>query len=412
MDLQTTLTNIANGMRVARDGPTQVQPGQPVGVRLIPTTLQLSAPALADGALNLLFITKNVRFKDATALPTSLTPTSTNPDILGGMPIPTTVTGTLEGVQGVLGQLSGSLPIPLQVPVSVTVQWSVRDAPAPQGKELVSGTDYLAPDGLQVPEISLIFPADVVELTKDATLPAKTLFIHAKVQLSAQGVTTPFIDLPEVPITIPALAIPTVAAFFRHADFRAVDGDNVPGAVLIMVPANSPFRSLDQLAPVLTSIQSLLSSLTALPRFATFLLGLEQLTSALAALQAPRLQFRAAEGIGSLEDVVYVEGIVDEDADDDFSSLVLIAASDASEHTVDVFNDSDFNPDEGAFKVSVGPEMHAIVANFDGKTPSVQPAGAVIQVTKLPPGGLIEPDKFNDEASSIQFSSTPSVPNP
>jgi hypothetical protein len=398
MDLLQTLTDLANGFRIARDGSGQIAPGQAVGVRLIPTTTQLTVPALLAGDIDILWLTKDVRFSGFHPVTTPLEP---NLDLLGGMPI-VTLTGTIAGVQGILGQIGGTIPIPLQVPVSVRITWSVQDAPqgadlAPQGNALTLGSDFLAPDGLTAPEITLAFNAPVVELTANMVLPVKTYYVHAQVKLSAQGVTTPAIDLPEVPLTIPALAIPTVAAYFDDANFNA-------HSVFVMVPASSPLRSVQDLNAVLNPLQNQVSSLSQFANFANFLLGIQLLSTAVAA--QPHVQFRAEDAERDLENIVWVPGSTfgtDYDADDAFSSLIFVAAPTAAMPIVQLSNKDQLKfSDEGGFEVHVGADMYAALSQFSGNTEAamsafLQPASASLCIIH---GG----DSFDSNASSVAFS--------
>jgi len=398
MDLLQTLTDLGKGFRIARDGSGPVAPGQVVGFRLIPTTTQLTVPALLPGDINLLWLTKDVRFGDFQPV---AAPLDQHLDLLGGMPI-VTLSGTIAGVQGVLGQIAGTIPIPLQVPVSVTITWSVQDAPqaadlTPQGNALTLGTDFLAPDGLKAPEISLAFHAPVVELTTNMALPVKTLYVHAQVTLSAQGVTTPAIDLPEVPLTLPALAIPTVAAYFDDANFNA-------HSVFVMVPASSPLRSVQDLNAVLNPLQNQVSALSQFANFANFLLGIQLLSAAVAA--QPHVQFRAEDAERDLENIVWVPGSTfgtDYDADDAFSSLIFVAAPSAAMPIVQLSNKDNLKfSDEGGFEVHVGADMYAALSQFNGKTEAsmsefLQPGTARLCI-------IASGDSFESNASSVAFS--------
>jgi hypothetical protein len=397
MDLLQTLTDLANGFRISRDGSGQIAPGQVALFRLIPTTTQLTVPALLAGDVNVLWLTKDVRFSGF--LPVAA-PLDQHLDLLGGMPI-VTLTGTITGVQGILGQIAGTIPIPLQLPVSVTITWSVQDAPQgadlkPKGNALTLGTDFLAPDGLKAPEISLAFNAPVVELTTNMALPVKSLYVHAQVVLSAQGVTTPAIDLPEVPLTIPALAIPTVAAYFDDANFNA-------HSVFVMVPASSPLRSVQDLNAVLNPLQNQVSALSQFANFANFLLGIQLLSAAVAA--QPHVQFRAEDAERDLENIVWVPGSTfgtDYDADDAFSSLIFVAAPTAAMPIVQLSNKDQlkFN-DEGGFEVHVGSDMYAALSQFKNTEAAMneflQPASASVCV-------IHTGDSFDSNASSVAFS--------
>jgi hypothetical protein len=335
-------------------------------------------------------------------------PLEQNLDLIGGMPI----TG-VTGVQGILGQISGTIPIPLQVPVSVTITWSVQDTPQgadlkAQGNALTLGNDLLAPDGLKAPEISLVFNAPVVELTANMALPVKPLYVHAQVVLSAQGVTTPPVDLPEVPLTIPALAIPTVAAFFDDPNYNA-------HSVFVMVPASSPFKSVNDLNALLTPLQNQVSGLSQFANFANFLLGIQLLSTALAA--QPHVQFRSEDAERDLENIVWVPGSTfgtDYDADDAFSSLIFMAAPSAVTPIVQLSNEDNLDfGDEGGFEVHVGSDMYAALSQFNGNTETqmsqfLQPASARMCI-------IAKGDSFNDQASSVAFSDlarcTPATPS-
>ncbi|HEX3153645.1 MAG TPA: hypothetical protein VHV32_03425 [Candidatus Angelobacter sp.] len=400
MDLLQTLTDLANGLRIARDGSGQVAPGQAVAFRLIPTTTQLNVPALLAGDVNLLGLTKDVRFGDFQPVQP---PIAQNLDLLGGMPI-TVVTGTIAGVQGILGQVTGSIPIPLQIPVSVTITWSIQDMPQsddlkPQGNTLTLGSDFLAPDGLKAPEISLVFNAPVVELTTNIMLPIKLVYVyvHAQVVLSAQGVTTQPIDLPEVPLTIPPLAIPTVAAFFDDPNFNA-------HSVFVMVPASSPLKSVNDLNALLTPLQNQVSALSQFANFANFFLGIQLLSAALAA--QPHVQFRSEDAERDLENIVWVPGSTfgtDYDADDAFSSLIFMAAPNAVTPIIQLSNEDNLDFwDEGGFEVHVGSDMYAALSQFSGNTEAqmsqfLQPASASMCI-------IANGDSFNNQASSVAFS--------
>ena len=398
MNLLQTLTDLANGLRIARDGTGPVAPGQLVALHLIPTTTQLNVPALLAGDISLLWLTKNIRFGDFQPVQE---PLEQNLDIIGAMPI-TAVTGTITGVQGILGQISGTIPIPLQVPVSVTITWSIQDSPQsadlkPQGNALILGTDFFAPDGLKAPEISMVFNAPVVELTANMALPLEPLYVHAQVVLSAQGITTPAIDLPEVPLTIPALAIPTVAAFFDDANYNA-------HSVFVMVPANSPLKSVNDLNALLTPLQNQVSALSQFANFANFLLGIQLLGTALAA--QPHVQFRSEDAERDLENIVWVPGSTfgtDYDADDAFSSLIFMAAPTAAMPIIQLSNEDNLDfGDEGGFEVHVGSDMYAALSQFSGNTETqmsqfLQPASATMCI-------IAKGDSFQDQVSSVAFS--------
>jgi hypothetical protein len=333
-----------------------------------------------------------------------------NPNQLAALPpLPTVAPNSpspsdlLSGVPGLLGQLAASVPIPTLAPLTLTIAWKVTKA---DGTVLIVGSDYLAPHGLTLQAIDFIFNADFVELTADSAPKTTTLCIGADVTLSAGGITTPTIHVQPVPVIVPQIGLPTVLATFRHANFMPADGDN-PGWVFVMVPENSKFSTLNELAPVITHLQTLVGSLTAFANNVGFLLGLDQITNALNAQTF--VQFRAANEIDDLEKIVMQSGhwynflgtgpFFDMDADDAISSLILIGVEGKN---VKLFNDN-LDDGDGAFTVIIGSDRYATVRYLDGTIPAVEPASSIVHVDVIPPGGLFEPDKFNDEVSSIRF---------
>src|SRR5207247_8072652 len=134
---------------------------------------------------------KNVRFNNATIeaafAATPFDPTALNALITGGMPARVPVIGNLvgteqlPGVPGDLGQLAGSLPVPIEVPVSVAVRWSVVDE---NGAAVAAG--YTAvPATLDRAQVCLTFAPQVVQLTNGMALPMVRRSLRATVTLTA-----------------------------------------------------------------------------------------------------------------------------------------------------------------------------------------------------------------------------------
>lgn len=402
------LTDLANSLRIVRDGPPEVMPGQPVSARLAPPTDSLSVTDFLPGPLDLKLVTKQIRYLTPGPEP-SLAPADLVAQIVGGIPLRLPVVGNLvgteelNGVPGELTQLEGTLPIPVQAPVTVTVEWSVRDA---DGSLLAEGDSFLAPDGLASPQVVLVFAPEVVELTASAPPPvAVQRFLHARVRLAAGGVTTPDIDLPPLPLLIPALAIPTVLAMFLHSNFQPRDGDD-DGAVLVLVPEDSPFRSLAALQPTLDTLDSAVSRLTGFARFASFLLGLRDLTAALGA--QPHVQFRAQDGIGNLNDITLIQrGFFsnDTEAEDELSSLIFLGPPGRK---VECFVARRFRDGEGRFDLTIarsvvegeeriGLELFTAARSLHAATPATVPTGQELEIVRARGGG------FGDELSSVRF---------
>ncbi len=431
---------------------------------LSPDLSQLSVPVIAAGNLSVTWLAKGVRFHDALPAPlgvnTDGSPKSladslsdylgSAANVLGGMPIPTvqvplpgpplegaippavdvgvaitTIGGTLpvvsgfglppavakspmalpaipplapsaitqndvlSGVPGLLGQIAGAIPVLVNAPVSMSVTWSVeRD-----GVDLVEGTDFLAPGGLSSPVIELLFGPTFKELGQEGT---STLTVTAHVTLHA---FTESVDVPplSLTVTLPDLGLPRVLAAFRHSNFAAKDGGD-SGNVFVMVPGSYPFRAFNQLSPVLTTLQTALSSLQMFAHVAGFLIGLNDLLSAVPA--QPDLQFRAADAVGDLEDIVFESHLFgDYDADEGISSVLLIGLAGTS---VEIFNEDDFDGGDGKVTLTTGEPMWAALTSFsfhdEGEAGGfAQPDPSVVAVSQH------IGDDYNDEAESIRF---------
>ena len=412
-----SLQALASSFSASRTGSQTVTPGKPVGFKLTPAdTTQLQATDLVEGAVKLTWIAKNVRFNTATTEPSLTNPADPfgagvlDSLIAGGMPaiVPKIVDAPalnnignqqLSGIPGQLSQLVGSFPIPVQVPVQLSVKWDVLDE---RDNVVIEGSGtFFAPTGTSAPEASFVFAPQVVELTTDMSVPVVHRFVRATVTLTAGPTSYPF-TLPKIPVDIPAIPVPTLAVFFLHTNFAPRSGDD-DGAALIVVPNNSPLRSLAQLTPILQTLQNTVSSLSAIGGFASFLLGLDQLTGALPG--QPHVEFRVADSanqISNLNDITLIQrGIFENDteAEDELSSMILVGIPGKK---ISCFNDRDEDDDQGEFTLTTGVEMCALVRSLHSPNPAVSPSGASLHVDH-DPAGWFTSDSFGDELSSIRF---------
>ena len=411
------LQALASTFSAVLDGSSTVNPGSLVRVRLTPSFAKgVSATDFVDGSFNLTWITKNVRFDNALTetafdaepfVPSSINPLLTADGVPpGGMPARVPVIGNLVGTQeltgvpGELSQLAGTFPIAVEVPVAVSVAWSVIDI---GGNVVAEGPGtFTAPNGLASPEASFLFVPQTVELTNTTNIPLVRLFIRATITLTA-GTTTHSQALPDIPIDIPAIPIPTVIVFFLHKNFAATSGDD-DGAAFIVVPNNSPLHSLSELQTVLNALESALSSLTSIAELAAFLLGVSELTGALAA--QPHIQFRVADSsnhINNFNDITLIQRSWyqnDTEAEDELSSLIFIGPV---RKRVSCFNARDRDSDEGQFDLTIGSKIFALIRDLHQATPVSEPDGGEISVVTAAPGGWFTADDFGDELSSLSF---------
>lgn len=399
MALLDVLNGILSGLTAQLTSSSQPAPGALVHAQLSALPAQLDATDVVNGDLDLTFVGKDVMYSTADLEP-SLGAAGLNAATLGPKPITgaTGIIGGIIGTPGLLGQLKGTLPLPVQgsFPVQASVQWHVLD----DAHNPLPATEFSAPGGLTGTSVAVAFAPATTELTDAAPPPPQQRFLRASVTLTAGSVTTPSRDLPDLPIVVPALPIPTVLALFLHTNFEPRQNDD-DGAALIVVPQSSPLRSVGQLQGVLNTLQSAVGNLTAFGSFASFLLGLGDLVQAVAVQPAANVQFRAADSIANLNDITLIQrGFFENDteAEDELSSLILIGREGRG---VRCSNDRNDNAGQGQFTVTTTANLFAVIRDLDGTSPNVE--GGAISVGTVPPGGLFTPNRFNDELSSIVF---------
>ena len=401
-----TLQSLASSFGILHNVTGPVSPGIPINFKLTPSVIDLKVTDIVPADINLTWITKNVRFNN----PTTESVFDTDPFVLssvdalinGGMParvpvVSTTISGfqDLQGVPGELAQLRGELPVATESPVTVSVRWSVLDE---NGDPIATGFTANPPT-LNATEISLIFSAAIVELTNAMTIPLVNRKVRATVTLSVGAVSHSF-DLPDISLTIPAIPVPSILAFFLHKNFAALNGDD-DGAVFIVVPQDSPIQSFNQLQDILNTLESTVSSLTSIAEFAAFLLGITELTGALAA--QPHIQFRKADSgnnFNNFNDVTLIHkflgwlfGWTNIEAEDELSSLIFIGPPNKQ---VQCFNARNRRTGEGEFDLTIGPKMHVIVRDLHSANPTAEPDGNELSV-------VVSTSSFGDELSSLHF---------
>ena len=401
------LQSLASTFSAVREGPQQVKPGQPVNIRLVPSTAaDLHATDLLPATLQLTWITKNVQFKGVGIEPALATdpfdPTSIDSLLEGRTPARLPRLGGLAGFEeltgtpGQIAQLAGDFPVAVEVPVGLNVRWEVLDADG--STVLLEG--FTSPTGTASPAVTFVFAHQIIELTTAMTIPVVRRFIRATVTLTAGATAYPF-TLPNIPVDIPAVPIPTAIVFFRHTNFAPSDdrADYTPqGAAFIVVPNNSPLSNAAQLQGILNTLESTISALTSVTELATFLLGLSELTAALAA--QPHVQLRVANSsnhFNNFNDVTLIHrGFFENniEAEDELSSLIFIGAP---ERQVRCFRHR--NRDGRDFTLATGTALHVIIRSLHSSSPAIEPSAP-------PLGGTITVSgsgTFGDELSSLSF---------
>jgi hypothetical protein len=392
--LSTNILNrLAEELRIVCDGRMDPKAGERIGVRLESVNGLLSAADVRDVELE--------------------------PDLLKLGPT----------------SITGKLPMMLQVPVRIDVEWKVfklvRVATKfgdvfSRGEELKRGKDFESfPAGAELgnsirgPEVLFLFHPKVIEPTEDQILPRPIpALICAKVTLSAQKANSeteevkfpdqnqPPLEL-ELPILLPVIPLPTVLALFRHPNFLPRDTnlssrpnfvDTPDGFVLLVVPENSPVKAVTHLFDVLNTIESLGSLVGSLvPAQARLLLGLQKLASAIGA--QPHIKFRAVNQLDNLNAVVMIQRDAvhnDIEVEDEVSSLILLGPKGTK---VSLYNNRDLVSGDGVLEIETGSAGLVVIRDLHTAGDPVSETGGTIN--RRPASK--KPDGFGDAISSLRF---------
>src|SRR5207302_335927 len=155
--------------------------------------------------------------------------------------------------------------------------------------------------------VSFIFAPPIMEAVDSYPAPQAAVERIVKAQVTVKligGNPVGPVSVPSVPVLVPSLSIPVVAAFFRHPHYMPLANGSL-GAALIVVPYNSVLRGVQGLAETLNALLPKLDRLKMFAQFAMFLLGVEDLANALSA--TPRVAFRSAYDIPNLNEIKLIE---------------------------------------------------------------------------------------------------------
>ena len=316
---------------------------------------------------------------------------------------------TTPGVPGILGRLTGTFQVPMDVtttstvPVQVEVQWHVRDENGnpiadvawSDGTQSGTGDPPVLVGNEALADLTLTFSAVFVELTSTPA-PVAQRSVSASIRLSAATTSTGWVDLPPVTVPIPAVPVPTALVLFQDSNFR--------NNKLLVVPASSPIvdpaRTL--LETALDTLNSTLGTLGAAVGLAAFFVGnLQAVKDALDA--GGNVVFRKTDSIGNLNDLDLESGFLnDTEAEDELSSLIFIGPPG---RRVQAFNDRNLSDSEGEMDVTIGPELLVLASSLHSNSPASDPPGR-ISVPKAPTGSRFlfhDITSFGDELSSLRF---------
>ncbi|MFA8330371.1 hypothetical protein [Burkholderia ubonensis] len=400
-EIDKILNAALDRLHVQLTSPSKVQVGASVTAKIVGASAEIDVSDLLDGVLNIDWLA----FTSATLGDVSSTANSletltgvVGSTLAGASSAP--ATGSIKAAPtGILGQVLGSVSIP-RLRVRAEIGWQLTDA---QGNRLIEGEDFVAPNGLGLPEVLLHIPPifqpldsfDPHDSHPIARPVACTFRLSAYVTLSVTDrqvsrrlrplalVKSPLPGaaprplahardlVPSgnafgIPLLVMPLLVPTLLALFSNEGFNPVDPQ--PGRMLIVVPHGSPITSLEQLNGLLRKIDQEVSNLRQLPYVAASLLGIDLLGNALSSQPAARIVSATPvdegvefpQGVRNFQDIVYYSQpsriwwirIGDENVtfNDVAQSAILIGMPGTR---VVFFNDADYVADSGAWAISI-----------------------------------------------------------
>ncbi|HEX8142358.1 MAG TPA: hypothetical protein VF553_07165 [Pyrinomonadaceae bacterium] len=382
--------------------------GLPIELVAAPTeVLDIPDVEVVTGTINLNVILKHVQLPAEAGpikpWPPPATATSVLTNVTSGLaaaPIP----GNIEGW---LASITGTVPVGMrdvsgQLRIDFGWRFTDFDTGAKLGDVAVVGG---APDASAV---TIALPPLVTEMTDanfDTALAKAPVTRRLGVQLEVRGRVgttqdTGMILIPTTPLKleIVPLPLPSVAALFRDQDLAG-------NAVLLMVPAGSPFTSAADLMRVLPAIKALVDKLDTAATLAAWATGTRGLLSAINALVGrlpltKHIGFLARDNHKDLGKYNFI--VVDWDFDDDMedrgSSALIISAS----RDIHFFEHDDFKGKRLALEpVPSGLTRFGgvVVRRLHGTVPISEPPGCA-QITGSPGGG------WNDSISSYRWVGT------
>lgn len=378
--------------------PARAEPGQHILASLTPDLSQLTLTNVIEHDVDLELIAKQVVFTNTDITDSAFPGDSSIVKVLPMFDL-TSVPPSLDdsGVPGLIGTLTGKLPVAVSAPLSITVSWKVQDG---SGNNLVEGSDFLAPDGLEQQTLSIIFlPA--FELFDGTTPQDAVRQLLADVTLKS-GSETWSGEIGPVRVVVPAIPFPQVLALTRHSDFD--------GAALIVVPGSSAISTINEIKTLLQPIRTVIGTLTSIARFAEMLTGIDMMTEI---LDATNIVFRKEDRINNLNNIDLIKRPWyrnDIEAEDELSSLAYLSPPplEGSARKVELCNDRDLKAGQGKFTVSTGSAFVALCRSLHSKTPELITPSGDLTVNEEPSGWRVRSpfsgiSSFGNELSSLRF---------
>jgi hypothetical protein len=407
------LQSLIQTLRPQAQASNKVSAGQLMQVQLLPAPSELTVAETITRTLELLGISKNVHFQAPGVVPK---PLAQNLKLIEQaasgickLPVIKQICDALRptGIGGLLAQLSATYQVPTETSaaLSVEVEWIVKDS---DNSTVLSTNEWKIRSGAALPEMSFHIAPFVREWTSPPDLTPLQRYVHARVKLTALGVTSGWLDVPGngLLILVEPLLVPRMLVGGLHKNFAASSG-NDEGAALVVLPTNSPFTAWAQVMSTINSVRNSISALSDLPRFASAMTGLPNILGTIDSI--PHIVPVVADQIPNLNDIDLIQrGIFENDteAEDELSSILVVGAPGSY---AQLYNARDYGNGEGQLTLTVGEELFATIPDLHSADPPAG-VGTVNRVTApggfnpLPPHNITQ---FGDELSSLQIRPAP-----
>ena len=407
------LQSLIQTLRPQPQASDRVSPGQLMNVHLLPAPSELTVAETITRTLELLGIGKNVHFQAPGVVPK---PLAQNLKLVQqaasgicNLPVIKQVCDALRptGIGGLLAQLSATYQVPTETSaaLSVEVEWIVKEA---DNSTILSTDEWKIRTGGTLPEMSFHIAPFVREWTSPPDLTPLQRWLHARVKLTALGVTSGWLDVPGtgLPFFVEPLQVPRMLVGGLHKNFAATSG-NDEGAALIVLPTNSPFTAWAQVMSTINNVRNTVAALSDLPRFASAMTGLPNILGTINSI--PHIVPVVADQVPYLNDIDLIQrGFFENDteAEDELSSILLVGPPGSY---AQLYNAQNYGNGEGQLTLTVGTELFSTIPDLHSADPAAG-VGTAQRVT--PPGGFnpLPPHnitQFGDELSSLQIRAAP-----
>ncbi|MCY9257515.1 hypothetical protein MOE92_20915 [Bacillus spizizenii] len=270
-----------------------------------------------------------------------------------------------------ISPLNGKVPVVQGVPISINVEWEIKDS---NSKPLIEGEDFVAPNGLNCPQVNLIFkPVDIIEYTNSHAMLSNSLLteytLHANVTLIT-GDTFVKGEIPPATLSILPLTIPTMYTVFKNEHFTSMKYKQERSSkALIMVPTTSLIRSKEDVLKYIDILYKKAITLSFFSDFYLLKLSLETLHNVLSSQN--ELQIQVGNEF-NLTEIFLEENDIgsDEYWADKIDSFIFIGPP---KRTVICRNNQNVNDrDKGKFKVTIKTN-YVLTRRLDNIKPETEP---------------------------------------